>query len=179
MALRASAEWLARQLRLGGYRVAANHPVATRPVADVERLFGGLHRGFPTVAVTGENSDAQAQREIGNRFTVQYDGLAGDRSPDPFRARHRRPTVRTPQHEHELIAAVAGDEVLGPDRGQQDLSGQVAQHLVTCGMTDAVVDGLEVVDVAHDDGKGFLRFPGPLQLAVEVGLELTVVGDPG
>src|SRR5256884_744370 len=177
MALRGSA--LARQLRLRGCRVAANYPVATRPLGDVERLVGGLHQGFPAVAVPWEDGDAQAQREIGNRFAIEHDRLAGHRSPDPFRDRHRRPAVRTPQYEHELIAAIAGDEVLGPDRGQQDLSREVAQYLVTGGMTDAVIDRLEVVHVAHDDGKGFLRLPRPLQLAVEVGLELTVVRDPG
>ena len=55
----------------------------------------------------------------------------------------------------------------------------MAQHLVAGGMTDAVVDGLEMVHVAHDDGERFLGLPRPQQLAVEVGLQLTVVGDPG
>src|SRR6266576_5131573 len=168
MALRGSA--LARQLRLARYRVATDHPVATRPLGDVERLVGGLHQGFAAVAVAWEDGDAQAQGEIGNRFAIEHDGLAGHRSPDPFRNRHRRPAVRTPQYEHELIAAIAGDEVLGPDRGQQDLSREVAQYLVAGGMADAVVDGLEMVYVAHDDGERFLGLPRPQQLAVEVGL---------
>src|ERR1700686_1624298 len=89
---------LARHLRLGGRGVAANHPVAARPLGDVERLVGGLHQGLAAFAVPRKDGDSQTQRKIGDRFAVEQHGLAGHGSPDPFGDRDRRPAVRAPQN---------------------------------------------------------------------------------
>src|ERR1700682_1960670 len=117
---------LARYLHVGGRGVAANHTVATGSFGDVKRLVGGLHQCLPAIAIPRKDRDSQTQREVGYCFAVSDDGLAGHRPPDPFSHRDRRPTVRAPQHEHELIASIARHEISRPDGRHQDLAGQMS-----------------------------------------------------
>ena len=46
-------------------------------------------------------------------------------------------------------------------------------------MAGGVVDPLEVIQVAHQQGQRFARAPGPLEFSIEASLELAVVGDAG
>ena len=119
MALRGSA--LARQLRLGGCRVAADHPVATCPLGDVKRLVGGLHQGFAAVAVPREDGDAQAEREIRNRLAIEHDGLAGHRSPDPLGNRDSCPVAAVKHHAKPVYGLQFHPEVSHTPFGNQIL----------------------------------------------------------
>jgi len=101
MALRGSrAPALARQFCLYDRGIAANHPVATSPLGDIEGLVSSLHQGFAAIAIPRKDGNSQAQREIRDRFAVQQHGLAGHGSADPLGDRHRRPTVGAAQDEH-------------------------------------------------------------------------------
>src|SRR5205085_1317694 len=73
---------------------------------------------------------------------------------DPLRDGHRLELAGDVLAEHgELVAAGAGDRVLGADRGLQ-APGQLEQQLVAAVVAERVVDSLEAVDVEEEDGDG-------------------------
>src|SRR2546428_10518165 len=84
-------ERLARELRVAGGGIAADDTVATGPLGDIERLIGRLDQGFAAVAIAREDRDPQAEGEVGDGSPIQYHGLAGDRSPNPFGHHERGP----------------------------------------------------------------------------------------
>ena len=170
---------LTRELRVAGRGFAADHPVATGPLGHVERLVRGLDQRLAAVPVAGEDRDAETEREVGNGLAIEQDRLAGDGTADPLGDRQGRPAVGAAQHQDELVAAVAGHEVLGPHGRYQDLPGEVTEDRVAGRVTDGVVDLLEVVDVAHDQGQGLLRLAGSLQLTLEIGFQLAMIRNAG
>ena len=64
----------------------------------------------------------------------------------------RRLLLGAREHEHELVAAVAGDLVVRAHLGAQRV-GDAAQQRVAGGMAELVVDALEVVEVDQDAGE--------------------------
>ena len=105
--------------------------------------------------------------------------MIGDRPPDPLRHGEGSAAVRAAQHENELVATVASYQVFRPHRGHQDLPGEVAEHCVARRMADGVVDFLEMVEVADDERERLARLTSALEFALQVGLQLTVIGDAG
>ena len=56
-----------------------------------------------------------------------------------------------------------------------DALADLAQHAVTCGMSEAVVDPLEVVDVDQAEGEGLALLLGQRQLALQALVEVAMV----
>ena len=87
---------------------------------------------------------------------IELDRTA-ERVEDPFRGLDRRPqVVHVLEQDRELVAAKPGRSVGRPDAGRDPL-GHLEEHAVAGGVTKAVVDGLEVVEVDEQH-----RHPHPL-----------------
>ena len=78
------------------------------------------------------------------------------------------------EDQRELVAAVAEDVVALAARGH-DRAGDVGQQPVAGLVAEGVVDGLEVVEVEHDQAERLARLDAPLEPA----LERPVVEEPG
>src|SRR6266566_3081798 len=110
-----------------------------------EELGGGLR--------WGDRGDPEAGRD-GDRGAVDgEDGPAGEGHPDPLGELGPARDVSARQDEDELLPAPAPSEVDVPD-GLLEKDGELTQDCVACGMTVAVVDVLEPVEVGHDDCQG-------------------------
>ena len=82
------------------------------------------------------------------------------------------------EEDRELVAALAGDDVIGPDRAGEPL-GDLDEDLVADGVAVGVVDALEVVEVDEEQGDraGTAAVAGERPL--EVVAEEDAVGEPG
>src|SRR6478735_9016143 len=76
----------------------------------------------------------------------------GDRGADLLGGDDGAGDVGVRQHDGELLAAVAAGEVAVPQHGPQR-GADVGQYLITDGVTEAVVDVLEVVQVEHQQAR--------------------------
>ena len=85
---------------------------------------------------------------------------------------------RARQDHHELLAAVAGDEVAGAGVLAQH-GGDLLQRLVAVRVPEAVVDGLEEVEVHHEQREGEAVAGGALRLDGQGLLEVPVVVEAG
>src|SRR3984893_4049021 len=121
---------LAGELRVAGPGIAPNDPVASGPLGHVQGLVGRLDQGLTSFPIPRKDRNAQAEREVGDRFAVEQDRLAADGSPNPLGHRDRSTAVRAAQHQNEFVASVARHQVLRPDRRKQDLSREVLEYLV-------------------------------------------------
>ena len=74
------------------------------------------------------------------------------------------------QGDDELLAAVAGDEVVGPGCLAEN-AGDLAEDGVADLVAVGVVDPLEVVDVEHQDGHPQSLQPAPVGQGAELGEE--------
>ena len=74
--------------------------------------------------------------------------------------------IGTRQHRDQLLAAIAGRQVLLANFFAQHL-GHQAQHLVADAVAEIVVEGLEVVDVEHQHAERLAPVRGRLCLAQE------------
>ena len=86
--------------------------------------------------------------------------------------------VRLGQDQHELLAAVAADQVRGAQVGRDRL-GHAAQDDVADGVPVRVVDGLEVVDVDERDRQRPAVARRPLDLGEQRSQQRLPVGDAG
>ena len=82
------------------------------------------------------------------------------------------------EQDDELVAAEAGDEVIGP-AGAPDPVRDLLQHLVATGMTVRVVDRLEVVEIAEQHGDAAPESRTAGEHLGDALLELAPVGQPG
>ena len=109
---------------------------------------------------------AELERELGDLRADPLGDLLGRRLAD------------VEQDDGELLAAVAGDDVVGAPPVLQDL-GDAAQGVVAGQVAVAVVVALEVIDVDHQDRQ---RQPGPvaaLHLQRQPLAEVAVVVEAG
>ena len=128
-----------------------------------------------SVALPGELGHPGAEREALAR------GPEGARSPsarpNALHHRGRHLGVGSGQGEHELVAPDAGAQVaaaeLGGERGAEE-----AQRLVADRVAEAVVDGLEVIDVEGDHGHPVELAARAGELGVEALGERAVVREP-
>ena len=129
--------------------------------------------------------------------------LLADPADDPDRDRHRQPGVGLDremcafderpqllgqgspfldaglgQDQHEFLAAVAADQVAGPQVARDDL-GHPAQHDVATLVPVAVVDHLEMVDVDEGDAQRPFVAGGSLDLGEQLRQERLPVVDAG
>ena len=79
---------------------------------------------------------------------------------------------------HELVAAEARDEILGPQHLAQPL-GDRAQQLVAAGMAERVVDLLELVEVDEQQRRQLLGALLGRQQIAHLVAEIDPVGQPG
>ncbi len=87
--------------------------------------------------------------------------------------------VRHGQDAHEFLAAVAGDEVAGPAQAAGEHAADAAQAVVAGHMAVEVVEGLEVVDIEHDQ-RQFVPGAGmPGDFPGQGLVEVPPVGDAG
>ncbi len=93
---------------------------------------------MPKLNVSGTGSAAKS------RSTADAQSLGHE-----VRTRARR---RVGQQQRELLAAGAGDRVAGATAGGEDAP-DAHEHGVAGAVAELVVDGLEVVEVADDDGQ--------------------------
>ena len=95
-----------------------------------------------------------------------------------LRDRARDVLRRAGQHEHELVAAVAGDPVVGTDLRAQGVR-HAAQHGVAGRVAELVVDALEVVEVDQHAAERLAVARGPGDLLAHPDLHRTVVQQAG
>ena len=104
------------------------------------------------------------------------DGAAGEGPPDPLGELGPAGDVGARQDEDELLPAPAPSEVDVPD-GLLQKHGELTQDCVARGMTVAVVDVLEPVEVGHDDCQGAAETLDTGELVFEGLLALAPVGE--
>ena len=82
------------------------------------------------------------------------------------------------EQDRELVAALPGRDVLGPDRARQAL-GDLDEEAVAGPVAERVVDDLEVVDVEEQDGDAGSATARAVERPVEVLAEQRPIGEPG
>ena len=83
---------------------------------------------------------------------ADHQRLGEDGDEPPGDRRHRLRTRQVRAEQHELVAAEAGEQVAGSQRVPQPLR-DGHEQVVTRGVTEAVVDQLEVVEVDEEHGR--------------------------
>ena len=83
--------------------------------------------------------------------------------------------VKVLEHQHKLVAALARHIVPIAQRRAHAI-GDLAEHHVAGGVTVAVVERLQVVDIEHADGDQALLPGRPVQHAFEVPVQRASVG---
>ena len=145
----------------------------------IERRVGLLDQlqGFcPWRWPRGSNTDADAHAEL-LAGAVHRDLL--DVRLDPLRHLERAVDLGVRQHDDELFASEAHEDVRGA--GQHGAHGcrHLAQHLVADQVAMTIVDVLEVIDVDQQQGHGVATAFGVAPSLVEVGVEIVAVLGPG
>ncbi len=82
------------------------------------------------------------------------------------------------QHHHELVAAEAGDRILGAHAGA-DAAGHMLQQLVAGGVSPRVVDWLEAVEIDEQHGRGQVEPLAARQRLSQTVVEQGAVGQAG
>ena len=122
----------------------------------VERGVGALEQVRHVVAVGGEQSRRRCWPRSRTRGLRSSNGALERRQHVVGDAAGRRAgvAVEVGEQEHELVAAVAGEQV-GGAAAAGEARGDLAQQLVARGVAERVVDDLEVVevDVEHRGGE--------------------------
>src|SRR5690606_8953586 len=111
-------------------------------------------------------SATQSKRPVGDFSANALGNLSGGRK---LGIRH---------DDDELLTAIAADKV---DAAKIALEAQrdFLQHLVTYGMAPGVVDRLEPIDIDQHDRKWPLARLRPIELALQVAVEISAVIDTG
>src|SRR3954468_11949262 len=97
--------------------------------------------------LVGEDGEADARADA-----LQAADRAGDRVAEALGQALGLAPARLRGEDAELVAALAHDGVLVADRALH-LAGDLAQDLVAGDVAEAIVDGLEAVEVEHEDGQ--------------------------
>jgi hypothetical protein len=140
----------------------AHDSVSTTGLGEVQRGVGGSGERCGIGAVFGIGSDAEAQRHL-NRPGAE---AVGDMPTNPFGEQVSARGVGAWCEHSELLTADAGGEV-DASNCRADRGGNVAQDLVASGMAEAVVDGLEEIDVTQEQRNGLAGPRGTLELDLQ------------
>ena len=169
-----SVSWPRRRRALGGGEADR---AAARALGLVERGVGALEDVGHLRAVVGEGGDADAggdlelvaldhERRLERGQEVVRDVVGGGAGV----------VVEVGQQQHELVAAVAGEQV-GRARAGRQARRDLAQQLVAGGVAERVVDELEAVEVDVEDGAGVAVAARAGERERRVLLELGAVGE--
>ncbi len=109
--------------------------------------------------------DAQAERDL-DASASDHDVAAGDVEPHALRQFPSFGGAAAGGDDEEFFSAAPADRVVRTDHGG-DAGGDDAQDGVPGGVAASVVDGLEVVDVDHDEAHGELVALGAQQFTLE------------
>ena len=118
-----------------------------------------------TLGEVGGKSEAQTDTNSELRRR-QMDGPGKNGLAKIFGASYGAGWVALIQHHQEFLTAVAANHVVGAD-GSAQPAGNFAKNIVAGGVTEGVVDGLEMVDVAHHDGGAVSFAARPVNFAQE------------
>src|SRR5262245_19574352 len=157
---------------------SADDLVAPRALGRVQVLVRPAHqlpgRGR---SVQGALGRAQADRQV-EHLVVEPKRVLLDQRPDPLGRGQGVLLAGLDQHQGELLAAVAREQVLAAHH-LLDAPGQLAQGEVAAQVPELVVDPLEPVDV-HQHQRQRPGVPdGPQDFALEELVEVPGVGDLG
>ena len=83
------------------------------------------------------------------------------------------------QQDGELLAAVAGDEVVPPQFAPRQTCGDRLEAGIAGRVAVAVVEPLEVIDVDHQEGERLAGLRAGTPLGTQSRVERAPVGDPG
>ncbi len=109
------------------------------------RLLDELERVFD-LAAQRSHADRDCHR---NHRVLELELGRLDELADLLGELHRVVVIDLGQHDRELLAAVAREDVFAPD-ASLDHRGEVLEHVVTGEVAEAVVDAFEAIDVEHD-----------------------------
>ena len=155
---------------LRGLRAVDDRAVAPELLRGVERLVGRLQQRRRGRAVRRVRRDAERDRE---REDVRGEVLP-DLRPDPLGQHVALVLVGLRQHERELLAAHAADAVDAAHARGQCLAQQLERSVPRL-MAEPVVQHLEPVEVADQDGQRRLEPARALDLELEGLLEAAPV----
>ena len=178
-----------RALEVGAQLEALEHALVHRrleqPVAALALALGDVHRGVRVAdqlvgvrrraAVDDRDAEAGTHGEL-----LVLDGQRhGERLDDPLGrvGRGLRAVGALEQH-GELVAAEAGGGVARADARRQPLR-DLVEHLVAGRVAEAVVDGLEVVEVDEDDRQPVVLAPRAGDGVAHALAEQRAVGEVG
>jgi hypothetical protein len=141
-----------------GELVAVDHrAVAAQLLGRVEGLVGAREEGVRRGAVAGEGGEPETHRD---GHGPVGEGVL-DRRAHPLGDEEGVPLLGLRQDHRELLAARPGDQVDPAAAGPHELAG-THQRRVACRLAEAVVDPVEVVEVAQQDGERAVVSPGAL-----------------
>ncbi len=151
-------------------------PVAAIFLGHVERTVGTRHQVqhrilLPAGGNTHRDGDADAARLHVHRRKLHTLAQA-------VRRRQRALQPQRWQHHNEFIATKAANHIGFTQLFFQRMRDQ-ANHLITCGMAERVVDRLEAVNIEHQQGQRSDLAPAARQFQFQVFRNATPVHDPG
>src|ERR1043166_6940545 len=150
------------------------HAVAAFVLGLVELVVGAadqVHRGDILLADRGR--DAARDGHV-VELVLELERRLADDGDDAFGEDQGAFDVRFGQDDGELLAAVAGEQLLLAD-APLDAGGKLAEGEVAAEVAEVVVDVLELVDVDHDQREGALITGAASELAVEEFEEVALV----
>ena len=125
---------------------------------------------FSAGAVGRQRGDADADRHA---LAARSDAQLADAPADALGDLEGSLRIGVEEQDGELIAAVARRHVAATDRAGQHLA-DTAQDVVSHLVPETVVEQLEVVDVAEQQGQPALRGQGGVDLLAQAFLEASV-----
>ena len=128
------------------------------PSALIDQLVGRA-----AVVRVGDDADRERRPRADAR---QVDRHRADPEPDLLGQDVRAGRIGLGQEDDELVAAVAGRRVDLADARRDDLA-DAAQDLVAGEVAEPVVDGLELVEVHHQQAEAAARAGAPGDLALD------------
>lgn len=155
-------------------RVCSLDAVAAGVLCPIQGGIGAPHE-IARFFACDQRGDAEARRKAlsEGREAVNVEVLAS-----PVRQDLSLIKLGLGQHQHELLTAVARDEVGGAYGPRQQLA-ECAQDLVAGIVTVMVVDQFEAVDVRHDDAERSIEAPRPRYFSRKLAIQIAPVGDAG
>ena len=180
---------LERPLQIGAERETGHHPVVHRgleqAVAALPLGLGDVHRGIGVadqlVGIGGvaRLDDRDAEAGADDQVVVVELERTAERVEDPLGGLHRRlRVVDVLEQDRELVAAEPGGGVGRADACRDALS-HLEQDPVADGVTEAVVDGLEVVEIDEQHGHAHAVAQRPRDRVADALVEQRPIGEVG
>src|SRR5690606_33894287 len=115
-------------------------------LGDIQALIGTLnHRPEPLTRLKFGNAKAAGDKAL---WWQHFVAQGFDIRPKPLGHGVGLAGTAPCHHNHEFFTAEAGDGITTPDRAP-DHPGNVAQHDIPRGMTELIIDALEMIHIAE------------------------------